>query len=544
MNTLLRRNKNVCPWLAILCSFVILFSFHSLSYAMYNEPSDDDDDFEDAIETMSSADPAAITKLGHQFNRWSDSEKLLLSHDTLLHIFPLLKANLVSFKADGDHGVSLRKGLSQLQQSACEDFEKLAPMLLKSRVTVVELANTVFWRESLPDVRVGCMLYLLICYHDAYRHVDLETLIGANKIAATELLNTHAWLCSGLGDNVIMAVQPLLEQAKLSGSYDPDSEGVASLVLPIEKHHVLCKSDAPVFIFHAHTQLLKQLHSLLERGFKGLAQHPFSRDENLSAFKTELTVLITSQDKRTPLPYDVTEMVTSSASPCGRALSDFDLASVAFELYSTMSELNVVTASKKGQKPSKQDLRQMRQAMSFLLVLRTLNNIAMNSSKYPVAVTNWAASAVAAFSSRCDCQLVDAEPLYRVSGCIIVNRPGPQYSMQSSAPPKKVASRVAFSTLSMSEQHESALKRALPKMEVKVNVDNMLALLHRDAGGFLNDYEEADVKSQRNRMDKVRVLFQALRSKSDSEFKNFCRILRETNQAVWADHLMNSVPAH
>ena len=89
----------------------------------------------------------------------------------------------------------------------------------------------------------------------------------------------------------------------------------------------------------------------------------------------------------------------------------------------------------------------------------------------------------------------------------------------------------------MDAQYRKAIFALRPKLQINLIVDHFLALLHQDCEGFLNDYEEEDIKCAHGKVKKVDVLLDILVKKNNDAFHKFCRILEQSNNRVWADKL-------
>ena len=61
--------------------------------------------------------------------------------------------------------------------------------------------------------------------------------------------------------------------------------------------------------------------------------------------------------------------------------------------------------------------------------------------------------------------------------------------------------------------------------------------LERAAGGFMDEHEAAAVRQERTNMEQMDKLIQLLLGKSDEDFATFLRMLRATNNKVWAEKL-------
>ena len=76
------------------------------------------------------------------------------------------------------------------------------------------------------------------------------------------------------------------------------------------------------------------------------------------------------------------------------------------------------------------------------------------------------------------------------------------------------------------------------KLKLKVLMNTGLSdKLERAAGGFMSEYEAKTVRQLPNNFAQVDKVIETLRGKGDEDFKNFCKMLRDSNQVVWADEL-------
>ena len=97
--------------------------------------------------------------------------------------------------------------------------------------------------------------------------------------------------------------------------------------------------------------------------------------------------------------------------------------------------------------------------------------------------------------------------------------------------------KVPFDSEPMSEAYSKSLYAVRPKFQKKVLVDNILSEVHKDAGGFLNDYEEEDVMACSTNREKMRVLLKTLRSKTNKDFMTFCEVLESSGYRHFAIEL-------
>ena len=74
------------------------------------------------------------------------------------------------------------------------------------------------------------------------------------------------------------------------------------------------------------------------------------------------------------------------------------------------------------------------------------------------------------------------------------------------------------------------------KLEVLMNT-GLIDNLERAAGGFMSEYEAKTVRELPNNIAQVDRIIEILRGKGDRDFKTFCKLLRDSNQVVWADEL-------
>ena len=54
---------------------------------------------------------------------------------------------------------------------------------------------------------------------------------------------------------------------------------------------------------------------------------------------------------------------------------------------------------------------------------------------------------------------------------------------------------------------------------------------------FMSEYEAKTVRELPNNIAQVDRIIETLRGKGDEDFKTFCKLLRDSNQVVWADEL-------
>ena len=61
--------------------------------------------------------------------------------------------------------------------------------------------------------------------------------------------------------------------------------------------------------------------------------------------------------------------------------------------------------------------------------------------------------------------------------------------------------------------------------------------LEKAAGGFMSEYEAEMVRQLPYSIAQVDKVIETLRKKENEDFRKFCKILRDSNQVVWADEL-------
>ena len=90
----------------------------------------------------------------------------------------------------------------------------------------------------------------------------------------------------------------------------------------------------------------------------------------------------------------------------------------------------------------------------------------------------------------------------------------------------------------MSAHNDKALTTLKDQLVLNLSLDTGLGnRLEREAGGFMNRLEAQRITQQPTKLEKIDAMIELLRTKSDDDFKIFLDMLRETNNAVWADEL-------
>ena len=90
----------------------------------------------------------------------------------------------------------------------------------------------------------------------------------------------------------------------------------------------------------------------------------------------------------------------------------------------------------------------------------------------------------------------------------------------------------------MSQWNIDALVFFQGKLKENVFMSTGLSdILQTAAGGFMSATEERQVKKQNGDDEQMGKLIEILKGKQDKDFKTFLKMLRKTNQDVWADEL-------
>ena len=90
----------------------------------------------------------------------------------------------------------------------------------------------------------------------------------------------------------------------------------------------------------------------------------------------------------------------------------------------------------------------------------------------------------------------------------------------------------------LSSWNNDALLFLKEKLKLKVLMNTgLLDRLERAAGGFMSEYEAKTVRELPSNIAQVNRVIEILRGKGDKDFMTFCKMLRDSNQVVWADEL-------
>ena len=90
----------------------------------------------------------------------------------------------------------------------------------------------------------------------------------------------------------------------------------------------------------------------------------------------------------------------------------------------------------------------------------------------------------------------------------------------------------------MSQWNCNAMESLRADLKLRVRMDTGLGdKLERAAGGFMDEHEAAAVRQEHTNREQMDKLIELLLSKGDEDFATFLRMLRATNNKVWAEKL-------
>ena len=90
----------------------------------------------------------------------------------------------------------------------------------------------------------------------------------------------------------------------------------------------------------------------------------------------------------------------------------------------------------------------------------------------------------------------------------------------------------------MEEWNKDALVSLQGELKENVIVNNGLNnKLQRAAGGFMARAEAQAVESKPSNAEQMGELIRILLGKRNADFRTFCRMLRQSNNGLWADEL-------
>lgn len=90
----------------------------------------------------------------------------------------------------------------------------------------------------------------------------------------------------------------------------------------------------------------------------------------------------------------------------------------------------------------------------------------------------------------------------------------------------------------MSPCNYAALVALRKSLKLNVSMDTGLNdMLEKEAGGFMNRSEAQKVRGLPSDMKQIDKVVEILCRKGDEDFRTFCKILRESNNGIWASEL-------
>ena len=93
----------------------------------------------------------------------------------------------------------------------------------------------------------------------------------------------------------------------------------------------------------------------------------------------------------------------------------------------------------------------------------------------------------------------------------------------------------------MSPWNRSALVSLQEKLQLNVFMESGLGnRLEKAAGGFTNQFEARTVREQPGNIKQMDKVIEILLGKADEDFTTFLKMLRDTNNGVWAEELVKT----
>ena len=89
----------------------------------------------------------------------------------------------------------------------------------------------------------------------------------------------------------------------------------------------------------------------------------------------------------------------------------------------------------------------------------------------------------------------------------------------------------------MSKKNVHALEALKGKLKLKVQMFQLVDMLHTAAGGFMDSAEAQRVRDKTGDAQQIEQVIDILQGKGDKEFATFCQMLRQSNYQVWAHEL-------
>ena len=86
----------------------------------------------------------------------------------------------------------------------------------------------------------------------------------------------------------------------------------------------------------------------------------------------------------------------------------------------------------------------------------------------------------------------------------------------------------------MSKWNVDALEALKGELKLKVQMFQLVDMLHTAAGGFMDSAETQRVRDKTGNAQQIEELIDILRGKGDKEFATFCQMLQKSNYQVWA----------
>ncbi len=89
----------------------------------------------------------------------------------------------------------------------------------------------------------------------------------------------------------------------------------------------------------------------------------------------------------------------------------------------------------------------------------------------------------------------------------------------------------------MSKWNVDALEALKGDLKLKVQMFQLVDMLHTAAGGFMDSAEAQRVRDKTGNAQQIEELIDILWGKGDKEFATFCQMLQKSNYQVWARQL-------
>ena len=101
---------------------------------------------------------------------------------------------------------------------------------------------------------------------------------------------------------------------------------------------------------------------------------------------------------------------------------------------------------------------------------------------------------------------------------------------------------LSFSTAHpMSPWNHNALVSLRGDLKLHVSLEAGLGdKLEKAAGGFMNQFEARTVREQPGNIKQMDKIMEILLGKADEDFTTFLKMLRDTNNGVWAEELVKT----